>query len=346
MAGSTNGTIQILQASPYQNFLSNIQAHAGRILAINQLMNNLVVTASDDTFVKLWQPSDDPPYITLLSTFTGHTKSVFCVLEMNSSTLVSGSSDGTVRLWDVNSGQLKLTLNVTSVRDGTQAVKGLSRHPDGRSLITVDTEKNVKFWNLSDSTFITFATLNSELNAVRRLLNSTKIVIATSNNCGTNSCNTTATPKYDRGSIWIFDVANGTVPVKVLGDTYLPDTLDLTTKGNYHTDSVTSLTVYYDSITWEANPFSASADTTVKLWNFTTNTAINFESHYNKIANGIGYLYWQNIDLMLVGSLDSNINAYNLTDGHLFGAYSTGLQITSLSVAYLDSPVVTSHALL
>ena len=95
-----------------------------------------------------------------------------------------------------------------------------------------------------------------------------------------------------------------------------------------HTDAVYGLKLVSKDIL-----ASASRDTTIKLWNITSNTLIRtLESHNN-------YIYWS-LDLLndgnqtlVSGSLDNNIKFWHWNTGQLLKTKFTGLGITALTVA-------------
>ncbi len=72
-------------------------AHTGGVLAVVQLDNGLIASASRDETVRIWDPADPD---TTIATYTGHTGEVYSVIELSDGRIASASSDETVRIWD------------------------------------------------------------------------------------------------------------------------------------------------------------------------------------------------------------------------------------------------------
>jgi U3 small nucleolar RNA-associated protein 13 len=78
-----------------------LPGHSNIIMALDTI-NDLVLSASKDTTLKLWRLSEDKSY-TLLATFMGHTASVTsCAIAAKTlSFIVSVSNDKTLKMWDI-----------------------------------------------------------------------------------------------------------------------------------------------------------------------------------------------------------------------------------------------------
>ncbi|KIW25913.1 uncharacterized protein PV07_09048 [Cladophialophora immunda] len=86
-----NGQIRALK--PYMLLLT-LEGHSAAVNAI-QINGDLIVSASGDRLIKVWNAKDGR----LLRTLQGHQKGIACV-QFDSKRIVSGSSDNTVRIYD------------------------------------------------------------------------------------------------------------------------------------------------------------------------------------------------------------------------------------------------------
>ncbi|EXJ81858.1 hypothetical protein A1O1_07923 [Capronia coronata CBS 617.96] len=86
-----NGAIRALK--PYMLLLTLV-GHSAAVNAI-QIHGDLIVSASGDRLIKVWNARDGK----LLRTLQGHAKGIACV-QFDSKRIVSGSSDNTVRIYD------------------------------------------------------------------------------------------------------------------------------------------------------------------------------------------------------------------------------------------------------
>jgi F-box and WD-40 domain protein 1/11 len=80
-----------------------ISAHRGPVNAI-QLKDNVIVSASGDTFIKMWDIETGE----CLREFEGHTRGLACV-QYDGKRIVSGSNDKRIKVWDVKTGQCIMT---------------------------------------------------------------------------------------------------------------------------------------------------------------------------------------------------------------------------------------------
>lgn len=90
-ARMANGSIRALK--PYMLLLT-LEGHSAAVNAI-QINGDLIVSASGDRLIKVWNAKDGR----LLRTLQGHQKGIACV-QFDSKRIVSGSSDNTVRIYD------------------------------------------------------------------------------------------------------------------------------------------------------------------------------------------------------------------------------------------------------
>ncbi|EXJ54278.1 hypothetical protein A1O7_09616 [Cladophialophora yegresii CBS 114405] len=127
-AGIANGEIQAVK--PYMLLLT-LEGHSAAVNAI-QINGDLIVSASGDRYIKVWNAKTGK----LLRTLQGHQKGIACV-EFDSKRIVSGSSDNTVRIYDPVTGsevaELKGHTNlVRTVQAGFGDLPGSNEEDEAR----------------------------------------------------------------------------------------------------------------------------------------------------------------------------------------------------------------------
>ncbi len=80
--------------------VQTMEEHCGAINDLKISKYGELLSASDDTLIKVWRMDYDD--FEVISTLTGHTGAVNCLEVLSNSNLVSGSYDETVRIWDMN----------------------------------------------------------------------------------------------------------------------------------------------------------------------------------------------------------------------------------------------------
>ncbi|MDE0681289.1 MAG: T9SS type A sorting domain-containing protein [Candidatus Poribacteria bacterium] len=110
--------------------------------------SSLVVSASDDNTIKLWDLDTHTA-----TTFTGHTDKVIVVaFSPDGTTLASGSDDKTCKLWRVSDQENTATLeHIPIANQPPSTVTSVAFSPDGTTLATAGYQ-TVKLWDLSDNT--------------------------------------------------------------------------------------------------------------------------------------------------------------------------------------------------
>ncbi|KAH8487671.1 hypothetical protein H0E87_026306 [Populus deltoides] len=122
--------------------LHEFHGHSGEVLDLSWSKNNHLLSASEDTTVRLWQVGCDR----CLRVFP-HSNYVTCVQfnPVDDNHFMSGSIDGKVRIWAVNSRQV---VDWTDIKDMVTAV---CYRPDGQGGIVGSMTGNCRFYNMSDS---------------------------------------------------------------------------------------------------------------------------------------------------------------------------------------------------
>jgi WD40 repeat protein len=135
----------ILQAQEKPEIFVQL-GHAGKVQSVDFSPNgDLIVSASDDKTIKLW----DTDTGRLVKTLSGHSHFVRCVAFSSDGTLVaSGSVDRTIKLWNVSTGA-----EVATLEGHKDTISGLAFSPDGKYLASSavnDTE--TKLWDIKTRT--------------------------------------------------------------------------------------------------------------------------------------------------------------------------------------------------
>lgn len=136
---------------------SAVLYHGGSIQAVDfsPVDASLVVSASDDNTIKLWNLQNDS-----VVTLSGHTDKVNSIaFSPNGQLLVSGSNDRSVKLWDVHQKQNIATLKHKPFGSGVSQINAVAFSPDGEILASAG-YKSVKLWNTDNQ--IEIATLEHE----------------------------------------------------------------------------------------------------------------------------------------------------------------------------------------
>ena len=161
------GVTALLQASLYptvvafdlaaplkQEAIHTLQGHGGSVLTCHPLANGRIVSGSNDTTLKVW----DPVTFHCLATLQGHTDSVRTCCQLADGRIVSGSGDKTLKMWDPVTFQCLATLQG---HDGSV----LTCYPlaDGR-VVSSSSDNTLKVWD--PVSFQCLATLQGHTNWV------------------------------------------------------------------------------------------------------------------------------------------------------------------------------------
>lgn len=106
--------------------------------------DRFIVTASDDTFLMLWQ-SAGPTAPTCMRVYKGHTSPVLCCcMNWSNTLLASGSIDEAVRLWCVASGEC-----IAVVPAHADPVTCVSFSKDDALLVSVSYDGSCRVWDVN-----------------------------------------------------------------------------------------------------------------------------------------------------------------------------------------------------
>lgn len=139
--GKAQGWIRPLRRSleaPGGALLVTLEGHTDAVLKVIGLADGRVVSASDDSRLRVWNPQSGKT----LQILDGHKFLVRSVAALVDGRVASGSNDRTIRIWDLQTGQ---TLQILKGHTGpVYAVAGLA---DGR-LLSASNDHKIWVWDL------------------------------------------------------------------------------------------------------------------------------------------------------------------------------------------------------
>lgn len=204
-----------------------------------------------------------------LNTLKGHTASVSCLELLSPTSVLTGSIDTSIRLWNLEKGKEENRL-----RGHTQNVRCIQADPDNDIIISGGEDKTIRIWALRDCSLTKTLTQLSDVTCLQ--LDPTQSLLITGHSDGyiklwdTKSWKNTHSHKIGGK---IFDLQNRD-NVLVVGSSDKKVRLwDIKTHKSLsefgdHTDVVRS--VRFD----DSKIMSASDDSTVRIYSFTTGTAV------------------------------------------------------------------------
>jgi WD40 repeat protein len=121
----------------------NVLIFTGHLASVNALTwspdNRLIASASDDTYVQIFDASSGQRKLI----YTGHSKEVTAVSwSPDGKFIASGSQDGTVQVWDAANGKM-----IFIYKGHKQRVNGVSWSSDSRQIVSGSEDKTVQVWN-------------------------------------------------------------------------------------------------------------------------------------------------------------------------------------------------------
>jgi len=161
-AGSSNN----LQIYNYYtgDLIRTLIGHSSNVRSIEMLSEQFMVSGGQDQKVIIW----DLTSYSIKYTLTGHIFSVTCVKRLSSQLIASGDWNGTIIVWNwLTGGQIfKLTDHKNRLN-----FNSLDSYDD-QTLVSGSFDKTVKFWNITNGTFIRSINVNISINTLVMLKSS------------------------------------------------------------------------------------------------------------------------------------------------------------------------------
>ncbi|KAL1123227.1 hypothetical protein AAG570_002314 [Ranatra chinensis] len=125
--------------------LSTLVGHTKPVIRV-VFGDNMLVTASFDSTVRLWDMRKRPSCVSVLQ---GHSAEISgCVLSPDGLLLATSSLDGTAKIWDLRS-----TIFIATM-DHTDEVLDIGFDSNGRRLVTCCSDCNIKIWDVKCGNFV------------------------------------------------------------------------------------------------------------------------------------------------------------------------------------------------
>ncbi len=258
-------------------------AHSSAITKVIYI-NGYILTASSDSTVKIWDPSD----WSLYGTYTGHTMDVAALISLSNTEMVSAGGNGNLRQWTLTSGTFSTTSVVYST-GGTCC---------GGTTFTATA--------IYDACYI------PSLNKIAAALLNGNILLYTKDASAiTGQLANGHTAGYPVSALALVDNTNGYM-ASGAGDTkvIIWDVPNYSVKYTLtgHTSDVNCLRF------WSASNYLASGsfDATVRLWDTTTGTFVRSFAASSVVVYGFDFL---SSSTLAIGSIDTTIKTYEVASG-------------------------------
>ncbi len=146
------------------NFAQNSTAFKGHLKSINciEISNDgeILITASDDKTIRLWNANDGKRICTL----KGHEQGVTCLaISQNTQYLLSGSKDGSIKLWDIL--QQK---EIRTFKGHNAEVKSIVFFDNSENFISGDVNGTLQYWKTNKSKSL--ETIEAHKNSINQIV--------------------------------------------------------------------------------------------------------------------------------------------------------------------------------
>ena len=164
IASSSYNKIFIWNMTNYTIIKRLKNEHTTHIRSLTLTLNNLLISASQDDTIKLWNISLSDSIKTLTVN-----SSVYCLSLLSDDLLASGSSNGSIQFWS-----MKNFTNIKTIYAHNSSVYSLLKLSNGY-LVTGSDDKFIKIWNITNFNWV--ATLSGHTDRIGSLVQITDSVI-------------------------------------------------------------------------------------------------------------------------------------------------------------------------
>jgi len=287
VTGLVSGKVNVFSSTLTKT--DTFTAHTASITKVIYV-NGYILTASLDTFVKIWDPSD----WSLAGTYTGHTVDIVALKALSNTVILSGDNGGDVRQWTLASGSFSTTSVVYSSA-GTccggatfsySVVMDACYIPYLNKIVVALSNGKIQMYT-KDASAIT-GQLSSYWSGSQFYghsggsgINALALVDDTNGYMASGGAD-------NRVIIW--DVPNSLVKYRLTG----------------HADQAYGLKF------WSASNYlaSGSGDGTVRLWDTTTGTFVRSFATSYAVIDGFGFL---SSSTLVIGAFDTTIKTFDVT---------------------------------
>ena len=180
-ARSNDTSIRIWELNDERKPLqATLTRHTRRVTCIYQLTNDHLVTASEDSVIYVWEPSDQQIF-DVKSTLKEHENGVFALNELQGNKIVSGGGDKTIRIWMKNNNDYNC---VQILMKHTNKVSVLCTLRDGKFLSGGD-DLLVALWSETNEQYECISSFNAHKAPITSMLqlNDDRIITASKDKC-------------------------------------------------------------------------------------------------------------------------------------------------------------------
>lgn len=123
-----------------REYVKTLEAHTARVNGMTTLGDGLLVSASHDKTVRIWDLSRGAP----VSVLEGHTGPVYSVCNLGNAQLASCSYDKTVRIWDV-----ERSVCLRTLKGHADAVISVCTMRASQWLVSASSDNTVRTWDVA-----------------------------------------------------------------------------------------------------------------------------------------------------------------------------------------------------
>ena len=158
--GSISGKLAVYNES-FSLIYLKLTAHSSFIWRIKEAQNGLVVTASYDGMVKVWNSRNN---WNLVGTYTNHSNWVMSLVCISNDVMASGDLLGYVKIWSIS------LLTTTKTINAGRVVTSLALLNNGFHLASGHDNGSIKIWNINNSSqFKTLSGHTFDVNDLKKL---------------------------------------------------------------------------------------------------------------------------------------------------------------------------------